>query len=87
MRKRTVAPEACIYRFQRKKTAVIIRVINDRLTWAIGLIDASGLPFLSGDGKPGQPGQVRGRRKTANWILATGGNHDPRKVTGTQYGQ
>jgi hypothetical protein len=34
--------------------------------------------------KSGQPDQVRRRRKTANWILATGGNHDPRKATGTQ---
>ena len=34
--------------------------------------------------KPGQLGQVRRRRKTANWILATGGNYDPRKGLGTQ---
>jgi hypothetical protein len=26
---------------------VITRVINDRLAWPIGLIDAGGLPFLS----------------------------------------
>ena len=62
---------------------MIIRVINDRLAWPIGLIDAGGtaLSFGSGDlVRSDQTAPENGELDTRH----RGGNHDPRKGTGTQ---